>query len=342
MGYRVKIRQYGETLAVETAQTILDAALSAGLDYPCSCQSGNCGACKSVLVSGEVDLLPYSEFALTDEERAAGLILACRAMPESDCEVAYLEPDEVAAHPQRKLACRVVELDDATHDIKRVRLAVEQGGPFTFSAGQYARVTFDGLPARDFSMANRPDDPVLEFHIRAVSGGAVSQFVARGLKRGDTVRVEGPFGVAYLREAHTGPVLALAGGSGLAPIRSIVERALQAGMRQPIHLYLGVRDERDVYLEAHFRELAARHPNLRFDVVLSEPSEPTRRRTGFLADAIAADHPTLDGAKVYLAGPPVMVETCVAAAERLGARKENCHADAFYTEADKARLEKRA
>jgi CDP-4-dehydro-6-deoxyglucose reductase/ferredoxin-NAD(P)+ reductase (naphthalene dioxygenase ferredoxin-specific) len=338
MTFRVHVRQLPATLDVVAGQTILDAALSAGYDYPCGCRSGNCGACKSMLLAGEVEMAPYSEFALTDAEKAGGLILACRAMPWSDARIAWLEPEEVAAHALRKMLCRVASIDTMTHDIRRVRLEIVSGGPFTFSAGQYAEVAFDSLPPRDFSMANQSDEPFLEFHIRAMSGGAASQYVRYRLRAGDIVRVEGPRGISHLREKHAGPIVALAGGSGLAPIKAIVERALALRRPQPISLYFGVRDERDLYLEDHFRDLEAKHANLRFVPVLSEPDGPTTRRSGFLADVLAQDFPSLDGAKVYLAGPPIMVETCVAAAARLGARREDCHADAFYTEADKAKM----
>jgi naphthalene 1,2-dioxygenase ferredoxin reductase component len=332
---QVFVRQLDAPFAVEDGQTILDAAFAAGFDYPCGCQSGNCGACKSVLLSGEVELAPYSEFALTDEERAVGQILACRAMPQSDVEVAWLEGDEIAAHPQRRLTCTVEMLEPLTHDIRLVRLKIDQGGPFTFSAGQYAQLQFDGCAERDFSMANQSDQDVAEFHIRAVAGGSVSQHVLSKLKVGDTVRVSGPRGVSFLREEHRGPIVALAGGSGLAPIQSIVERALARGAKQPIHLYFGVRDERDLYYEDRFKALAAKHANFAFVPVLSEPSASTGRRTGFLAEAVAADFKTLDGAKAYLAGPPIMVETCIAALHKLGLKKEHCHADAFYTAADR-------
>src|SRR5262249_5059201 len=153
----------------------------------------NCGACKSVLHGGEVELAEYSEFALSPEERAAGQILACRAMPQSDREVSFVDPDERADHPRRLLDCKVAALRRATHDILIVRLEVVAGGPFLFSAGQYASVGFGDLPPRDYSMANHPDDPVLEFHVRAAAGGTVSAFVNATLKLGDAVRVEGPF-----------------------------------------------------------------------------------------------------------------------------------------------------
>lgn len=334
--YRVDVRQIEGPLQVEDGQTILDAAFAAGHDFPCGCQSGNCGACKAVLLEGKVELDPYSECALTDEERAAGRILACRAMPTEDCRIAWLAADELPAHPQRRLTTRVEALEPLTHDIRLLCLRIEQGGPFFFSAGQYARLGFEGLPDRDFSMASQPGAELLEFHLRVVPGGSVAALIGKSLLAvGDRVAVSGPHGISFLREAHRGPILALAGGSGLAPILCIVERALSLGLTQPMHLYLGVRDEPDVYLEDRLETLAARHPNLKIAIVLSQPTGPTRRRTGPLAQVLAEDFTALDGARAYLAGPPAMVETCMAALRRLGLDAEHCHADAFFTALDR-------
>ena len=338
MTFAVAIRQHGGSIAVEPGATILESALAQGVPYPHGCRSGNCGACKSVLESGEVALAPYSEYALTEEERAQGLILACRATPWSDAIVAWLETDEVVAHPLRHLTLRVAGLEDLTHDIKRIYLEIVSGGPFEFSAGQYAALRVASLPARDFSMANRPDVPMLEFHVRHMTGGAASRYIVRNLALGETVRLEGPFGSAHLREQHAGPILAIAGGSGLAPIKSIVETALWRGARQPIHLYFGARDERDLYLVEHFQALAAAHPNLYFTPVLSEPRGSTAWRTGFVHEVVAADLGDLDGAKAYIAGPPVMVEAATAMLLDRGLRRQDIHADAFYTEADKPTL----
>lgn len=342
MSFRVSIKGRSETVVAEMGETILAAALRAGVPYPCGCRSGNCGACKSTLASGEIEMSPYSEYALSKAERDQGLVLACRAVPWSDCAIAWLEADDVAMHPLRQLDCEVIAVESATHDIRRVRLAVRAGGPFDFSAGQYASVTFAGLPPRDFSMANRPSEPELEFHIRLVPGGAVTPYVTEKLAPGARVRVEGPMGNAFYRPRHTGPILAIAGGSGLAPIKSVVEEALAQGARQPIHLYFGARAERDLYLVEHFAALSQQHENLRFVPVLSAPDAPTAQRTGFLSEAIGKDFPArtgLDGFKAYLAGPPVMVDTCTTVLKRLGLARQNCHADAFYTEADKAKLE---
>jgi CDP-4-dehydro-6-deoxyglucose reductase/ferredoxin-NAD(P)+ reductase (naphthalene dioxygenase ferredoxin-specific) len=338
MSFTVEIRQHDAPVSVETGQTILEAALAAGIPYPHGCRSGNCGACKSRLAAGDVEMAPFSEFALTEAEKAEGLVLACRAVPWSDASVAWLDEGEVVAHPLRRMTCRVVRLENATHDIRRVWLEVAAGGPFTFSAGQYAALTFAGHPPRDYSMASRPDEAVLEFHIRRVGTGSASAYVAERLALGEEVLVEGPYGSSWLREKHTGPMLAVAGGSGLAPIKSIVETALGLGARQPIALYFGVRDERDLYLEKHFAALATRHGNFRFIPVLSDPSAPAARRTGFVHESVAAQIGDLDGVKAYLAGPPVMVEAATAMLLGRGLPRGDIHADAFYSEAEKAAL----
>jgi ferredoxin-NAD(P)+ reductase (naphthalene dioxygenase ferredoxin-specific) len=339
MSFRVALRQHDAPLTVEIGQTVLEAALAAGVPYPHGCRSGNCGACKSRLETGEVEMSPYSEFALAEAEKEQGLILACRAVPWSDVSIAWLDEGEVVAHPLRRMMCRVAALDSVTHDIRRIRLEIISGGPFTFSAGQYASLTFAGNSPRDYSMANRPDQALLEFHIRRMGEGSASAYAADRLRLGEEVRVEGPFGSSWLREKHAGPIVAIAGGSGLAPVRSIVETALSLGLRQPVALYFGVRDECDLYLEEYFSILAARHANFRFIPVLSAPSRSTHRRTGFVHEAVAADFPDFDGMKAYLAGPPVMVEAASAMLRARGMRLQDIHADAFYTEAEKAVLQ---
>jgi CDP-4-dehydro-6-deoxyglucose reductase/ferredoxin-NAD(P)+ reductase (naphthalene dioxygenase ferredoxin-specific) len=321
MGHRITIAGLDATIEAEPGETILDAALRGGVALPFGCQSGNCGACKVALLSGGIALHPYSDFALEEGERLQGLVLGCRAVPMGDCDVALLEAADWEVHPQRDMKCRVVSVDDATHDIRRVRMEVLDGGPLVFSAGQYA---------------------ILEFHVRLVPGGAVTPFVRERLKPGDELRVRGPMGTASWRQRHGGPILAVAGGSGLAPIKSIVEAALASGARQPIRLYAGARAERDLYLLDHLAALAARHPNLEVVPVLSEPLGPTTRRTGFLHEALRADIAGLDGWKAYLAGPPAMVEACVDVLAELGLPRADCHADAFYTEADKQALQREA
>ena len=347
MGFKVTITNVGQTIEVDEGDLILDAAILAGIDFPSSCQSGNCGTCKVELISGEVDLEPYSEFALEDDERADGYILACRALPRGDCEIAWEDPDEVAAHQRRYLTCRVAEITKLTDDTCRLLLKVEKGGQLIFSAGQYMSLTFADLPPRDFSMANGPYVEPLEFHVRHIDGGVVSRFVIEELKVGDVVQAEGPFGVSHLRNQHRGPIIVIAGSTGLAPAISIIESAIDYEMTQPIRLYYGARTEDDFYDIERLEELARDHENVTVDLVLSSPiangTPVDGRRFGMVTDAVAEDYAgpqALDGAKAYVAGPPAMVEAAVRLVQQRGVRRRDCHADAFYTEAEKAAVDK--
>lgn len=318
-------------------ETILASLLQAGVPFPHNCQSGNCGACKCELVEGDVLELPYSEYALSAEERSRNLILACRTQVWSDCSVRPLEADETVLHPSRVLRCRVVGAESLTHDIKQLRLAVDAGGPYSFSAGQHAKLKFGpGIPERNYSMANRPSQALLEFLVRSMPQGRASGYVFTSLHVGDEVTVSGPLGNAYLRDNHRGPILAVAGGSGMAPITSIVETALEADPTRRIHLYFGVRDERDVFFEARLAELARLHPQLLVQLVLSQPSGPTSRSSGLVSDAVDADLSSLDGFKAYVAGPPPMVEALQRQLTGKGMPLRDVHADAFYSQAEDA------
>lgn len=330
----VEIRQAGHTVAVPDGVTILEAALGGGIAYPHGCRSGRCGACKSRLVSGAVDMLAHSRFALSAGEKAQGLILACSAIPTRNAVVAWLGGDEeVPAHPQRRLHCRVSAIVDATHDIKHVRLVVDGAAPLAYTAGQYVRLTFPGAPPRDYSMASGPGGEELDFYIRRIPGGAASRHVHASLKSGDRVLLEGPFGASYLREQHAGPILCLADGPGLAPVRAIVESAIARGMRQPIHVYAGARSARDLYLVDHFEALARRLPNLTFTPVVSATRAGSPWRSGLVTDAVARDLQDFDGWKAYVAGPPPMAEAAMQICTAGGMRPEDLHADAFFTPA---------
>lgn len=320
MTKHVEIRQTGRTIVMPEDVTILEAALADGIAYPHGCSSGRCGSCKSRLVGGKVDLLDHSRFALSDEEKARGLILAWLG-----------DEEETASHPRSHLHCRVTAIEDATHDIKRIRLVIDGVDPLVFTAGQYARLTFPGVPTRDYSMASWPGKREFEFHIRRGPGGAATQHIHALLKLGDPVLVEGTFGSSYLREQHAGPILCVAGGSGLAPIKGIVEAAIAHSMKQPIHVYFGARSDRDLYLVNHFEGLAQRHPDLSFTPVLTDAPLEARWRTGFVTDAVAKDLQDFDGRKAYVAGPPPMIEAATQICTARGLRSEDLHADVFFT-----------
>lgn len=319
-------------VVADEGETVLSALLRNGVGFAYSCEAGNCGTCKCEWVSGDMMELEYSEHALSAAERARGVVLACRAQLWGDAVIRRLSTEEFIMHPARMLRCKVVDIGPMTHDILRLRLQVESGGPYSFSAGQFAKLTFAFASdhPRDYSMANAPDADLLEFHIRCVPGG-VSARLPTALSVGDMVKVSGPFGTSYLREKHTGPILLVAGGSGLAPIRSILLALLAKGATQPIHLYFGVRSERDVYGEDELQALQAQYPNLSVHIVLSEAQDvATHRRIGLVTAVVGADFSTFDHFNAYLAGPPVMVEAANDLLLGLGLPARDIHADAFY------------
>ena len=322
-----------ETFAAEDGETVLSAAQRAAVPFAYSCQAGNCGSCKCELVTGEVFELDHSEFALSAAERANQWILACRTQVWGDTTIRRLSDDELVIHPSRVLQCRVNAIDELTHDIRGVRLQIESGGPFAFSAGQYASVAFTPTLARPYSMANTPDEPTLEFHVRRMPLGKASHYVFDHLKVGDALRVCGPLGSSYLRAEHAGPMLLIAGGTGLAPLQSILRARLQSTHTAPISLYFGVRSEQDLYNETLLHELARRHAHFRYEIVLSEIAALAgvdHRRHSWVHAAMEADFGQLAGYKAYVAGPPVMVEAASIALQSKGLANRDIHADAYY------------
>ena len=351
MSHHLAITDWPEPVEVFARETILDAILRVGVPISHGCRSGTCGACKARLVSGDVELASHSIYALTARDRADGLVLTCRAYPKGDGEITRLGADEVAAHPLCRLECEVSDIAELTHEIRRIRLRVIKGGRFAFSAGQFVSVTFAGQPARDYSMANRPSDPMLEFHVRRVAGGASSVHATTELSVGDIARVDGPFGACWLRESRVGPILAVAGGSGLAPMKSIIETALAKGMRQPIRLYVAAASERDLYMEDHFLGLEHRFANFTFTPVLEKPVGGTKRRIGAVHDVVREDwdkfrqvsnylseqtgieamncHNVPD-VIVYSAGPPNMVDAVKRTLIARGVNPADIHAEPFH------------
>ena len=338
MSLTVTVADLNQSAPAEEGQTVLDALLGHGIGFAYSCQSGNCGTCRCELLSGDIMELEYSEHALSADERSRGIVLACRSQVWSDVVVRRLDSEAFVVHPSRVLRCRVAELTSLTHDILRLTMDIVAGGPFTFSAGQFASLEFPVAAGavRDYSMASRPDEKLLEFHIRVMpKANSVSGRVAAFLKSGDMVKVSGPLGTSYLRSQHAGPMLCVAGGSGLAPIKSIIEAALHGGFGHPLHLYFGVRAERDVYFERELAELERRFPVFKATIVLSDAgTQPAPallpRRHGLVTKAVAADFAQLTGFKAYFAGPPPMVDAATVLVRERGVQSRDIHADAFF------------
>ncbi len=313
------------TLNVAVGVNLLDALRANDVPVSYSCMSGRCGTCRCKVVEGQV---LDSGWEVQRPLVAAGqYVLACQTHLTESCIVEIPEPDEVVVHTAKIIKATVVAVEDQTHDIKRIRLRPAK--PLEFSPGQYAQLQFTPDHIRPYSMAGLSADGELEFHVRLVAAGRVTGYIANMLKVGDAVRVSGPLGAAYLRRKHEGPMLCVAGGTGLAPILSIIRGVIAEGMRNSIHLYFGVRSERDIYGREWLAELQCQHPQLQVHIVVTS-GQATGCRNGLVTEAIAQDWPNLDGFRAYLCGAPPMVEATTLLVRQMGVLPEQIYADAFY------------
>src|SRR5512138_2151587 len=299
----VLIEPMRRVIDVAPGANLLEALRAHRIPLSYSCMAGRCGTCRCKVLDGEV--LDGGNDLPRPPDGEGSFVLACQATLTQPCVIEIPEPDEIVVHPARIVKATVVAIEELTHDIRR--LVLKPAKPIAFSPGQYVQLQFTPEHVRPYSMAGLADDGEFEFHVRLVPDGRVTGYIAHTLKRGDAVRVSGPLGTAYLRRRHGGPMLCVAGGTGQAPILSIVRGALAAGMRNPIHLYVGVRSPRDVYGLDGLHALQRRHKGLNIDVVVTGGGDPTTQRCGLVTDAIAHDHVDLSDWRAYLCGSPPMV-----------------------------------
>ncbi len=301
----------GRTFDAAAAESVLDAALRAGIALPYGCRNGACRSCAARVVSGAIAYPGGTPGALDRAERSAGRALLCAATARSDLVLEVELPDPDGGIRVRQLPCRVVARSLLAHDVVGLELALPAGEQLAFRAGQYVDVLLRDGRRRAFSLANPPHrGDRLELQIRRVPGGRFSGHAFDGLRERSLLRIEGPLGSFWLRAQHRRPVLLVAGGTGFAPIKSMVEDALHAGFDQPITLYWGVRARRDLYLDALARGWARDHPGIDYVPVLSDPQpgDDWSGRTGLVHAAVLDDHRDLSGHAIYASGPPAMVD----------------------------------
>ena len=311
MSFSVTIEPGQHRFAAETSETVLDAALRQGLTMPYGCRNGACGACKGKVVSGEVDHGKTQPHALTEAEKAQGLALFCCASARSDLVLECKEVRSASDIPVKTLPARVAKMERLAPDVMAISLQLPATERFLFLTGQYIDILLKDGKRRSFSLANAPhDDALLQLHIRLVPGGLFTEHVFNGMKEKDILRLNGPHGTFFLREESAKPMILLAGGTGFAPIKSIVEHALFTGSKRPMTLYWGNRNHSGLYLDELPRRWAAEHPQLTYVPVLSEPApeDGWTGRQGLVHEAVMADFPDLSGHQVYVCGAPAMVE----------------------------------
>jgi len=314
-------------------ETLLDAGLRQDINLPYECRNGGCGACKCTVLAGKVDPGLYQPSALSAEELAQGKVLLCCATAIDDAEIEYDASAAVKAFKEYR--ARVVKMEKLTYDVMRVFLKLPEGQQIPFKAGQYINIILDDGQRRAFSFANPPHEAeFVELQIRLMKGGLFTTHVFEKMKEGDEVRFEGPIGDFSLRESQR-PIVFVAGATGFAPVKSMVEDAFKRGLKREIHLYWGVRQLRDLYLPELPQQWARDHANFHFIPVLSDPApeDVWNGRTGLVHEAILEDFPELKGHEIYACGSVRMVEAIFPFLKNHGAEDGACFSDAFTVSA---------
>ncbi len=329
--FKVRIQPGAEQLVVRPGETLLEAGLRAGIELPYECRNGGCGVCRCSILQGSVDYGAYQPSALPDALRARGEALLCCATPLSDLEVA-LDPAVRPVHaPLPLYTGRVDSIERLSGEVIRLMVSLPEAQRIDFVAGQYINIVLEDGQRRAFSFANPPhDNALIELHVRLIPGGRFTTHVFTAMQVGDPLVFEGPLGTFALHESAS-PILFVAGATGFAPIKSILEDAFHRGIRRDMFLYWGVRHGADLYLLDLAEGWQRAHPNFRVVPVVSEPDpgDAWAGRTGLVHAAMLEDFPDLQGYEVYLCGSVKMMDTAIPALLSQGLAGDVCFSDAF-------------
>ncbi len=331
MPVQITLRPSGHVFQAQDGETILEAALREGYRLPYGCRNGSCGSCKGKVVAGIVDHGGSQDGALDAAERAAGMALFCQARPRSDLIIECREIGAVKDIPVKTLPCRVQSLDRVAPDVMRIRLRLPASERLQFLAGQYIDILLRDGTRRSLSLANPPhDDGLLELHLRDY-GGPFSTRVFTQMKEKDILRFEGPLGTFYLHEDNIKPAVLIAGGTGFAPIKAIVEHAIHHKLKRSLLLYRGARRPADLYLDELPLAWQREHGIAYVPVLSDVAAEDTwTGRRGLVHEAVMADIPDLSGHEVYACGAPAMIDAAHRdLTARCGLPESAFYADAF-------------
>jgi phenol/toluene 2-monooxygenase (NADH) P5/A5 len=342
MSYELTIEPLGQVIAVEEGQTLLDAALRAGIWLPHACCHGLCATCKVQVVEGEVDLGEASPFALMDMERSEGRALACCATAQSDLtiEVEIDEDPDAKVIALRDFEASVHAITELTPTIRGIFLKVHND-EIAFQAGQYINLYVPGVAEpRAFSIASAPSQPgLIELNVRKVPGGVATTWLHEALEVGQTLRFSGPLGRFFTRHSDPNGVIFIAGGSGLSSPKSMILELLEAGDRRAIHLFQGARNHAELYYAELFEDLAREHSHFNYVPVLSDEPQDSEWQgaRGFVHEAAErAFNNDFRQHKAYLCGPPPMIEASIRSLMRGRLFERDIHSEKFLSAADAA------
>ncbi|MGS0741521.1 CDP-6-deoxy-delta-3,4-glucoseen reductase [Glaciimonas sp. GG7] len=338
MSFQVTVQPSGRQFTCDESETILSAAIRAGVGLPYGCKNGACSSCKGKLIAGSVTHSAHQEKALPVSEEALGFSLFCCATPHSDVTIEAREVAGAGEFPIRKMPSRVASIEKVADDVVVLSLQLPAAEPFQYLAGQYIEFMLRDGKRRSYSMANAPHNNAhVTLHIRHMPGGLFTDQVFSTLKERDILRFEGPLGTFFLREDSEKPMILLASGTGFAPIKAIIEQMIHNESTRPMTLYWGGRRPQDLYMHALCEEWARTLPHFTYAPVISnaQAEDQWTGRTGFVHQAVMTDFADLSGYQVYACGAPIVVES--AQRDFIGLCKlpaEEFYADAFTSEAD--------
>ncbi len=326
MAYTVRTQPHDYQFTVEDGQTILDAALKQSILLPYGCRSGNCGVCKSQLVDGKVfyETPPGVEMGVNE-------VLLCKAQAASDLVVKAEVNADSKEIEIKQMPCRIEKKQMLCHDVMQLFLKVPDNEKLVFYAGQFIDFMLEGGKRRSYSLASAPDNNnLIELHFRYVEGGRFSNYIFNEAKEKDILRIEGPFGRFALNKDSESPIIFVAGGTGFAPIKSVIEDMLANQILRPIYLYWGVRAKEDLYMDDLAKRWAEQYQHIQYIPVLSavKPEDNWQGRVGFVHEAVGEDFADLSGYEIYAAGPPIMID-----AARQPFSDKNLPEDHFFCDA---------
>ncbi|MGZ8257676.1 MAG: CDP-6-deoxy-delta-3,4-glucoseen reductase [Methylotenera sp.] len=336
MTYQITIQPSGHIYTAKSYETVLESALEAGFNIPYGCRNGACGSCKGTILSGEVDYGDYAASALTEAEKAAGKALFCCSRPLTNLTIECREINAGVIQP-RIIPARVERKEQLSHDVMALFLKLPSSEHLKFRAGQYIEFLLKDGKRRAFSLANAPHvDNLLELHLRLIPGGQFTQYVFNEMPDKAIMRIEAPFGSFYFREDSDKPIIMVAGGTGFAPIKGIIEHMLHNNIDRKVTLYWGARTRPDLYMPELPEAWAAAYSNIQFIPVLSDakPEDNWQGRTGLVHQAVLDDFSNQENTgladyEVYCCGAPVMVEVAHASFLKQGLAEDAFFSDAF-------------
>lgn len=336
MSHKVTVQPSGHQFDIDDGESILDAAMRQNIDLPYGCRGGACGSCAGYIVKGEIyyDDIPI---ALDDDMKANKQALFCIGKTKGDLEISAEELESLDQFTVKEFSCRVSSKNHLSHDVIALKISLDNEQRLQYHAGQYIEFILEDDKRRAFSIANAPhNDDLIELHIRHVDGGVFTDFLFENMPENSNLTMQAPLGSFYLREDRNRPIILMGGGTGFGPLKAMIEHIEHINFKPPVHLFMGVRALRDLYMNTMVQKWISKNKNISFIPVLSDPMEEDnwQGEKGFVHQVVAKHFADLSAFDIYMSGPPPMVNAAVDLFTQQGAEKSNMFSDAFEYSAD--------